>query len=105
MPLKLYLSKKVISIILKTLYKFLNLTLLYFLFTFPPVNVTLQIAFAELQRKTLQLVVYDFDRLKKDDRIGQLSIPLEKIDFGITVEEWSRLNPPEHEANSVCLEF
>ncbi|CAG9530377.1 unnamed protein product [Cercopithifilaria johnstoni] len=58
------------------------------------------IAFAELQRKTLQLIVYDFDRLKKDDRIGQLSIPLEKVDFGITVEEWSRLNPPEHEANS-----
>ncbi|EFO27817.1 hypothetical protein LOAG_00668 [Loa loa] len=57
------------------------------------------ISFAELQCKTLQLVIYDFDRLRKDDRIGQLSIPLEKVDFGITVEEWSRLNPPEHETN------
>uniref|UniRef100_A0A0R3RKY1 Synaptotagmin-7 n=1 Tax=Elaeophora elaphi TaxID=1147741 RepID=A0A0R3RKY1_9BILA len=58
------------------------------------------ISFAELQCKTLQLVVYDFDRLRKDDRIGQLSIPLEKVDFGITLEKWSRLNPPELEANS-----
>ncbi|VDO39700.1 Uncharacterized protein BM_BM4037 [Brugia malayi] len=58
------------------------------------------IAFTELQCKTLQLVVYDFDRLRKDDRIGQLSIPLEKVDFGITVEKWSQLNPPECETNS-----
>ncbi|KAM3723539.1 Synaptotagmin [Dirofilaria immitis] len=58
------------------------------------------IAFTELQCKTLQLIVYDYDRLRKDDRIGQLSIPLEKIDFGITVEEWSRLNPPEEEVSS-----
>uniref|UniRef100_A0A915Q2R2 C2 domain-containing protein n=1 Tax=Setaria digitata TaxID=48799 RepID=A0A915Q2R2_9BILA len=58
------------------------------------------VTFTELQCKTLQLVVYDFDRLRKDDRIGQLSIPLEKVDFGITVEEWSRLNPPEQETNS-----
>ncbi|VBB32794.1 unnamed protein product [Acanthocheilonema viteae] len=57
------------------------------------------ITFAELQRKTLQLVVYDFNRLRKDDRIGQLAIPLEKVDFGMTVKEWSRLNPPEHDAN------
>ncbi|VDO63530.1 unnamed protein product [Onchocerca flexuosa] len=46
------------------------------------------------------LIVYDYDRLRKDSRIGQLSIPLKKIDFGITVEQWSRLNPPEQEANS-----
>lgn len=60
-----------------------------------------QIAFRELQCKTLQLIVYDFDRLRKDDRIGQLSIPLERIDFGFTIDRWSRLNPPENEANSV----
>lgn len=68
-------------------------------------NAFLQIAFAELQYKTLQLAVYDFDRLKKDDQIGQLSIPLKKVDFGITVEKWSQLNPPQHEANSVCFQF
>ncbi|VDM96773.1 unnamed protein product [Thelazia callipaeda] len=55
------------------------------------------ITYTELQCKTLQLIVYDFDRLRKDDRIGQLSIPLEKVDFGVTVEQWSRLNPPEEE--------
>uniref|UniRef100_A0A8R1TZ75 C2 domain-containing protein n=1 Tax=Onchocerca volvulus TaxID=6282 RepID=A0A8R1TZ75_ONCVO len=58
------------------------------------------IAYTELQCKTLQLIVYDYDRLRKNGRIGQLFIPLKKIDFGITVEQWSRLNPPEQEANS-----
>ncbi|VDN29342.1 unnamed protein product, partial [Gongylonema pulchrum] len=58
------------------------------------------VKFTELQCMTLQLIVYDFDRLRKDDRIGQLSIPLERVDFGTTVEVWSQLSPPEEGADS-----
>jgi synaptotagmin-1 len=62
----------------------------------PVYNETFQfnIAFNELQRKTLQLVVFDFDRLSKDDRIGQLAIPFETVDFGALVDEWKDLDPP-----------
>uniref|UniRef100_A0A7E4ULM9 Synaptotagmin-6 n=1 Tax=Panagrellus redivivus TaxID=6233 RepID=A0A7E4ULM9_PANRE len=62
----------------------------------PIFNETFQfsIPFNELQRKTLQFVVFDFDRLSKDDRIGQLSIPLESVDFGALVDEWANIEPP-----------
>ncbi|VDD86697.1 unnamed protein product [Enterobius vermicularis] len=53
------------------------------------------LAFSELQCKTLQFIVYDFDRLGKDDRIGQLSLPLEVVDFGATVDEWKNLEAPD----------
>ena len=59
--------------------------------------------FNELQCKTLQLIVYDFDRLGKDDRIGQISLPLESIDFGATVEEWRQLEAPETDAVAVSF--
>ncbi|KAI6177192.1 Synaptotagmin-1 [Aphelenchoides bicaudatus] len=52
--------------------------------------------FKELRHKTLQLVVFDFDRLSKDDRLGQLSIPLDTIDFGELLDQWRNLGAPEH---------
>uniref|UniRef100_A0AC34FVN1 C2 domain-containing protein n=1 Tax=Panagrolaimus sp. ES5 TaxID=591445 RepID=A0AC34FVN1_9BILA len=74
----------------------------------PVYNETFQfnIAFNELQRKTLQLVVFDFDRLSKDDRIGQLAIPLETVDFGVLVDEWKDLDPPvedESRLGDICF--
>ncbi|KHJ95082.1 C2 domain protein [Oesophagostomum dentatum] len=59
-----------------------------FLFTLP---------FNELQSKTLLLTVYDYDRLSKDDKMGQLSIPLESIDFGTTTEICRYLCKPEND--------
>ncbi|VDK53040.1 unnamed protein product [Anisakis simplex] len=56
------------------------------------------IAYGELQTKTLQLIVFDFDRLSKDDRIGQLSIPLDMVDFGANIDEWRYLDPPEEDS-------
>ncbi|KJH49604.1 C2 domain protein [Dictyocaulus viviparus] len=53
--------------------------------------------FNELQSKTLSLTVYDYDRLSKDDKMGQLSIPLESIDFGTTTEICQYLNKPEND--------
>lgn len=60
-------------------------------------------AFSELQCKTLQFIVYDFDRLGKDDRIGQLSLPLEVVDFGATVDEWKNLEAPDEGLESVSF--
>lgn len=35
-------------------------------------NVELKVPFNELQCKRLNLVVFDYDRLSKDDRMGQV---------------------------------
>uniref|UniRef100_A0A914D2G6 C2 domain-containing protein n=1 Tax=Acrobeloides nanus TaxID=290746 RepID=A0A914D2G6_9BILA len=53
------------------------------------------IPFNELLRKTLQIVVYDYDRLSKDDCMGQLTIPFDTIDFGAHIDEWLLLDAPE----------
>ncbi|XGW17221.1 hypothetical protein V3C99_002101 [Haemonchus contortus] len=53
--------------------------------------------FNELQSKTLMLTVYDYDRLSKDDKMGELSIPLETIDFGTTTEISRYLCKPEND--------
>ncbi|KAL6728198.1 hypothetical protein Aduo_009996 [Ancylostoma duodenale] len=53
--------------------------------------------FNELHSKTLMLTVYDYDRLSKDDKMGQLSIPLESIDFGTTTEICRCLCKPEND--------
>ncbi|KAK0416627.1 hypothetical protein QR680_012596 [Steinernema hermaphroditum] len=58
------------------------------------------IPYNELQCKTLQLTVFDFDRLSKDDRIGQLQIPLDSIDFGTTFDKWRPLDPPLDDSDS-----
>ncbi|CAD5221182.1 unnamed protein product [Bursaphelenchus xylophilus] len=55
--------------------------------------------FNELQRKTLQIVVYDFDRLSKDDRIGQISIPLENYDFGDVSDQVMHLQKPDNDSD------
>uniref|UniRef100_A0A1I7WYY6 C2 domain-containing protein n=1 Tax=Heterorhabditis bacteriophora TaxID=37862 RepID=A0A1I7WYY6_HETBA len=55
------------------------------------------IPFNELQSKTLLLVVFDYDRLSKDDKMGQLSIPLESIDFGTTTDIDRYLSKPEND--------
>jgi hypothetical protein len=44
------------------------------------------------------MVIYDFDRLSKDDRIGQLRVPLNSIDLGAELNEWRDVQPPEVEA-------
>ncbi|CEF66307.1 C2 domain and Synaptotagmin domain-containing protein [Strongyloides ratti] len=58
------------------------------------------IPFNELYNMTLQLSVYDFDRISKDDRLGQLLIPLEGVDFGTTTDKWACLEKPESDSDS-----
>lgn len=70
----------------------------------PTYNETFQfsIPFNELISKTLMLVVYDYDRLSKDDKMGQLSVPLESIDFGITTDIERSLQKPEKDDEKEC---
>jgi synaptotagmin-1 len=53
------------------------------------------IPFNELQSKTLQLIAYDYDRLSKDDRMGQISLPLGCVDLGTLVDEWMPFEAPD----------
>ncbi|KJH42761.1 C2 domain protein [Dictyocaulus viviparus] len=60
-----------------------------------------KVAFNEITAKTLVFAVYDFDRFSKHDQIGQVLIPLGKIDLGQVIEEWKDIAPPpdDKEAN------
>lgn len=55
------------------------------------------IPFNELQSKTLMLVVFDYDRLSKDDKMGQIPIHLDAVDFGTTADVTTRLARPEND--------
>ncbi|CAB3402231.1 unnamed protein product [Caenorhabditis bovis] len=70
----------------------------------PVYNETFQfsIPFNELHSKTLMLVVYDYDRLSKDDKMGQLSLPLESVDFGTTTDIQRALQKPEKDDEKEC---
>ncbi|KAL3079277.1 hypothetical protein niasHT_034691 [Heterodera trifolii] len=51
--------------------------------------------YSELLGKTLEIVAYDFDRLSKDDRLGQISLPLNGIDLGTTTQKWTHFEAPK----------
>lgn len=53
-----------------------------------------KVAFNEIGGKTLVFAIYDFDRFSKHDQIGQVLIPLGKIDLGQVIEEWKDIAPP-----------
>ncbi|VIO93046.1 Synaptotagmin I, putative [Brugia malayi] len=53
-----------------------------------------KVPFVEIASKTLVFAVYDFDRFSKHDQIGQVLIPLGKIDLGQVIEEWKDIAPP-----------
>ncbi|GMS90080.1 hypothetical protein PENTCL1PPCAC_12255 [Pristionchus entomophagus] len=58
------------------------------------------IPFPELQCKRLSLVVYDYDRLSKDDRMGQIAVPLDSVDFGTTTQLTRKLGKPERDSDA-----
>ncbi|PAV88349.1 hypothetical protein WR25_07586 isoform E [Diploscapter pachys] len=55
------------------------------------------IPFNELQSKSLLMVVFDYDRLSKDDKMGQIVVPLDSIDFGQTTDLDRALCRPERD--------
>jgi len=53
-----------------------------------------KVPFNEIAAKTLVFSIYDFDRFSKHDQIGQVLLPLGKLDLGQVVEEWKDIAPP-----------
>lgn len=58
---------------------------------------SLQVPYVELGGKTLVMTVYDFDRFSKHDAIGDIKVPMNKVDFSHITEEWRDLQSAEKE--------
>lgn len=56
-----------------------------------------QVPYVELGGKTLVMTVYDFDRFSKHDAIGDIKVPMNKVDFSHITEEWRDLQSAEKE--------
>uniref|UniRef100_A0A667ZWH3 Synaptotagmin n=1 Tax=Myripristis murdjan TaxID=586833 RepID=A0A667ZWH3_9TELE len=48
---------------------------------------TFKVPYVELGGKTLVMTVYDFDRFSKHDAIGDIKVPMNKVDFSHITEE------------------
>lgn len=63
-----------------------------------------KVPFNEIKSQTLVLNVFDFDRFGKHDHIGQVSVPLGRIDLATTIEKTEHIEaPPENRLGDVCL--
>ncbi|MEQ2172967.1 Arf guanine nucleotide exchange factor syt1, partial [Goodea atripinnis] len=58
---------------------------------------TFKVPYVELGGKTLVMTVYDFDRFSKHDAIGDIKVPMNKVDFSRVTEEWRDLQSAEKE--------
>ncbi|KAK1906295.1 Synaptotagmin-1 [Dissostichus eleginoides] len=56
-----------------------------------------KVPYVELGGKTLIMTVYDFDRFSKHDAIGDIKVPMNKVDFSHVTEEWRDLMSAEKE--------
>ncbi|KAJ8392270.1 hypothetical protein AAFF_G00076340 [Aldrovandia affinis] len=56
-----------------------------------------KVPYTELGGKTLVMTVYDFDRFSKHDAIGDVKMPMNKVDFSHVTEEWRDLISAEKE--------
>ncbi|XP_036375714.1 synaptotagmin-1-like isoform X1 [Megalops cyprinoides] len=56
-----------------------------------------KVPYTELGGKTLVMTVYDFDRFSKHDAIGDVKVPMNKVDFSHVTEEWRDLQSAEKE--------
>ena len=59
--------------------------------------LSLEVPYVELGGKTLVMTVYDFDRFSKHDAIGDIKVPMNKVDFSHITEEWRDLQSAEKE--------
>uniref|UniRef100_A0A096LQV3 Synaptotagmin n=1 Tax=Poecilia formosa TaxID=48698 RepID=A0A096LQV3_POEFO len=58
---------------------------------------TFKVPYVELGGKTLVMTVYDFDRFSKHDAIGDIKVPMNKVDFSRVTEEWRDIQSAEKE--------
>uniref|UniRef100_A0A0N5AWQ6 Synaptotagmin-1 n=1 Tax=Syphacia muris TaxID=451379 RepID=A0A0N5AWQ6_9BILA len=73
---------------------------------------TFKVPFSDIGSQTLVLDVFDFDRFGKHDQvpslfitmIGQIAIPLGKVDLATTIQRNDHIeSPPENRLGEVCL--
>uniref|UniRef100_A0AC35TP91 C2 domain-containing protein n=1 Tax=Rhabditophanes sp. KR3021 TaxID=114890 RepID=A0AC35TP91_9BILA len=63
-----------------------------------------KLPFNEIASQTLILNVFDFDRFGKHSKIGEISVPLGKIDLTTTIEKNENIeSPPENKLGEICL--
>ena len=63
-----------------------------------------KVPYNELAACSAVFALYDFDRMSKDDLLGQVSVPLSNIDFGgIRDEEWCNFDAPLEESTEQRL--
>ncbi|CAK5026826.1 unnamed protein product [Meloidogyne enterolobii] len=62
------------------------------------------VPYNEINSQTLVMNVFDFDRFGKHDQIGQVSVPLGKVDLATTIEKTVAIEAsPENRLGEVCL--
>ncbi|KAL3985896.1 C2 domain family protein [Acanthocheilonema viteae] len=67
-------------------------------------NFMFKIPYNEISGQTLVMSVFDFDRFGKHGQIGEISIPLGKVDLATTIERCDLIQtPPENRLGEVCL--
>jgi len=52
-----------------------------------------ELPLAEIHKKTILLQVSDWDRFSKNDKIGEVQIPLGQVDFSKVNKEWRSIQP------------
>uniref|UniRef100_A0A915MEV0 C2 domain-containing protein n=1 Tax=Meloidogyne javanica TaxID=6303 RepID=A0A915MEV0_MELJA len=63
-----------------------------------------KVPYNEINSQTLVMNVFDFDRFGKHDQIGQVSVPLGKVDLATTIEKTVAIEAsPENRLGEVCL--
>ncbi|VDO20735.1 unnamed protein product [Brugia timori] len=63
-----------------------------------------KIPYNEISSQTLIMSVFDFDRFGKHGQIGEISVPLGKVDLATTIERCDLIQtPPENRLGEVCL--
>lgn len=56
-----------------------------------------KVPYNEIVTKTLVFSIYDFDRFSKHDQIGEIKIPMNRVDLAQTIEEWREIQSAEEE--------
>ena len=59
------------------------------------------LAYGDISGQTLVLQLNDYDRFGKNDKMGELQVPLGQVDLGKVIKEWRDIQPPAGENENV----
>ena len=52
----------------------------------------------DIDSRTLEILVYDYDQYSRDEPIGEVCLPLEEVDLSETVALWKGISQPTKQA-------